>query len=196
MKTSLLIVLTLTSICLSFAAEETWTLVDGTSIQGSFRGAMPGVILFSGKNGSDQRVPVSQLSETSKRRIVELIGLSSPAIVATTISTPSTLPTKTRDAGAIDATDIHVIASQLGLRAVVIGVVKSVASLGSTGHKKLYFQDTEFEVFLAKGTLEQNSGLNLDGLEGKTIQVTGTIRKYADKLQISLRGQGDLSLVP
>jgi len=196
MKILLQITLTFASVCLALAAEETWTLVDGTSIQGSFRGAMPGVILFSGKNGSDQRVPVSQLNQESKKRIAELIGLSASVAAPVTAAIASTLPMKARDAGAIDATDVNLIASKLGLKAVVIGVVKSVANLGTTGHKKLYFQDTEFEVFLPKGTLEQSPGLNLDGWEGKTVQITGTISKYADKLQISLRGQADLALVP
>ncbi len=201
MKRPLLIALTFASAYLPLAAEETWTLADGTTLQGSFRGAMPGIILFTVKNGSDQRVPVSQLHEESKRRIAEIIGLSAaaPASAMTAASpapAPASLPTQTRDPGAIDATDVNLIASKLGLKTVIIGVLKSVASLGSTGHKKLYFENSEFEVFVPKGTLEQSPGLKLDGLEGKSVQITGTISKYAEKLQISLRAATDLALVP
>lgn len=180
------------------AEEEPWLLADGSTVQGSFRGAMPGTIILTGKDGTDLRVPVAKLSPESKKRVAALIGLDQPAAVAPpSASAPSVsgLGTAARDPGALDATNVDLIFSKLGLKAVVIGVVDSVVVLGSTGHQKLRMQDTEFEVFLPKQVVEKSPPSGLDGLKGKTIQITGTISKYGDKPQVSLRALTDLAVV-
>jgi DNA/RNA endonuclease YhcR with UshA esterase domain len=103
--------------------------------------------------------------------------------------------TASRDPGAMDATDLNLIASRLGMKSVVIGVVKSVLTLGSTGHKKLLFEGSEFEVFLSKSVQEKEPAQDLEALKGQTVQITGTISQYQEKLQISLRSVSDLAVV-
>lgn len=209
MKKALLLLAVLTSLRLHAEETTTWQLADGRAVEGSLRGALPGVILITGKDGKDERVPVSKLSAESKKRIVELLGLSvseaSPAPSASPALPPPSAPmaeaakapvaTASRDPGAMDATDLNLIASRLGMKSVVIGVVKSVLTLGSTGHKKLLFEGSEFEVFLSKSVQEKEPAQDLEALKGQTVQITGTISQYQEKLQISLRSVSDLAVV-
>lgn len=91
-----------------------------------------------------------------------------------------------RDPGAIDATDIGSLEANFGLTATVIGKVKKVNTLGSSGHKLLEFEDSTFNVFINKRQLEQSTAWAFEGIEGKLVQAKGKIGKYNDKLQIQL----------
>lgn len=99
-----------------------------------------------------------------------------------------------RDPAAVDATDAGSLEANFGLTATVIGKVKRVATLGSSGHKLIEFQDSDFNLFINRRQAEA-PGWNLDSLEGKQVQAKGKIGKYNEKLQIQLVEPSQLGVV-
>lgn len=203
--------------CLPLQARaDTWVLTDGTSFEAQVKGVMPGTAIFTFTSGQEQRMEISKLSDDSRRKLAEVLGLAvaappapatpaaapaapAPAMPPATPPAPSTtagtMPTVARDPGAMDATDVNMLDSQFGKRATVIGKVKTVITLGSSGHKKLTFEGTDFTVFISKRNLDQSTDWHLDDLGGKTVQVTGEITKFQDQLQISPREPAQLGVV-
>ena len=212
MKTSLChLAAAFLSLTLPLSAEP-WTLIDGTIFEAQVKLVTPGIVIFIPTSGPEHPVEVSKLSEASRKRLAEVLGLvvttpvaAIPAAVpamptsATTVPAASAgtaaMPPVSRDPNVIDAMDVNMIDSQYGKTATVVGVVKSVITLGSAGHKKLTFENTDFNVFISKRSLDQSQAWRLDDLTGKTIQVTGEIAKYREALQVAPREPSQLRIV-
>ncbi|GEP42937.1 hypothetical protein [Brevifollis gellanilyticus] len=193
------------------AHADTWGLADGMSFEAQIKGVMPGMTIFTLASGLEQRIETSKLSDDSRKKLAESLGLvvAAPATTASAAPTPAmpqaapgtasttagVMPTVARDPGAMDATDVNMIDSQFGKRGTVIGKVKTVITLGSSGHKKLTFEGTDFNVFISKRSLDQNSDWHLDDLAGKTVQVTGEVAKFQEQLQISPREPSQVGVV-
>ena len=96
---------------------------------------------------------------------------------------------------AMDATQVDLIDSQYGLTGKVVGVVKEVITLGKTGHKKLSFEGTDFNVFISRRFLENSNEWKLDGLAGKTVQITGEIAKYQEVVQIAAKEPAQIQVL-
>lgn len=96
----------------------------------------------------------------------------------------------------MDATKEDLIDSQYGLKGKVVGVVKEVVTLGRSGHKKLTFEGTAFNVFISKRYLEKSSDWKLEGLAGKTVQITGEIAKYQEVVQIAVKEPTQIEVLP
>ena len=103
--------------------------------------------------------------------------------------------TVARNPGAIDATDISMIDSKFGLRSTVIGKISKITTLGSTGHKKINFENSEFYLFINKRIFEANPEWKLETLADKRIQVEGEIAKYQDQLQIQISTPTQINIV-
>jgi len=186
------LIIVLSALVLRLHAES-WVFTDGTRLEAEVKVVTPGLVVFSGTAGKDLAVETGKLSEASRRRLAELLGLTT-VIMDAPAGTPA--PTVQRKAqiepGAMDATDLDLIDSQFGKTGAVTGVVKEVISLGSLGHRKLVFEGTDFSVFISKRWLEQNPGWRIDDFIGKRVRVTGEISKYEDQLQISLKEPSQL----
>lgn len=198
---------------------DTWVLADGTSFEAQVKGVMPGTAIFTFTSGQEQRMEISKLSDDSRKKLAEVLGLAvaapaAPPAPSTSTAAPATpapamppatppaagatagtMQTVARDPGAMDATDVNMLDSQFGKRATVIGKVKTVITLGSSGHKKLTFEGSDFTVFISKRSLDQSTDWHLDDLGGKTVQVTGEITKFQEQLQISPREPAQLGVV-
>lgn len=198
---------------------ETWVLADGRMFEAQVKLVTPGTVLFTLRTGAEQPLEVSKLSERSRKQLIELLGLGltpvtpvSPVAMAPTIPTPTpasaTAPAATpatpppatpmttaaRESGAVDATDIGSLEASFGLAATVVGKVKKVVTLGSSGHKLLEFDGTDFNVFINRRQAEL-PGWNFDAMAGKTVQAKGKIGKFNEKLQIQLYAPAELTLV-
>ncbi|MES2595057.1 MAG: hypothetical protein V4662_06970 [Verrucomicrobiota bacterium] len=198
------------------AHADTWVLADGTSFEAQIKGVMPGTTLFTFASGQEHRIETSKLSDDSRKKLAETLGLAvaapaaaptpapaapsaapamPPAAPGTASPTAGVMPTMARDPGAMDATDVNMIDSQFGKRGTVIGKVKTVITLGSSGHKKLTFEGSDFTVFISKRSLDQSTDWHLDDLAGKNVQVTGEIAKFQEQLQISPREPSQVGVV-
>ncbi len=96
----------------------------------------------------------------------------------------------------MDAIQVDLIDSQYGLTGKVVGVVKEVLTLGKTGHIKLTFEGTDFNVFISRRFLEKSGDWNLDGLAGKTVQITGEITRYQEVVQIAAKEPSQIQPLP
>lgn len=194
------------ALCLSFAnaqTAETWTRLNGETFEGYVKLVTPGTVIYTLSTGADLPLEISKLSSASRQRLIDVLGLNTqampqpakPTAKAPLPTTPTNLPAVARAANAIDVTDIAMIDSQFGLKATVIGKVIEVSSLGSTGHKRINFEGTDFYVFINKRQLENTTDWKLDGLAGRNIQVTGEITKFKDVLQIQIQEPRQIGLI-
>jgi hypothetical protein len=194
----------LTSALLGHAAilhAESWILTDGSSFEGKVKVVTPSLVIFAPSEGQERAVETSKLSEASRQLLAEWLGLIAKA--APTLPAPEETVSRTvalshpgRDPKAMDATQMDLIDSQYGLTGKVVGVVKEVQTLGKTGHKKLTFEGTDFNIFISKCFLEKSSEWKLDGLEGKTIQITGEIARYQEVVQIAAKEPTQIEVLP
>ena len=194
---------------LNAQTQETWTLNDGRTFEGQVKLVTPGTVIFTRSSGPDVPLEITKLTDASRKRLIEVLGLNAPSAPAPTptASTPAaatgtkpsdaagTKPTMVRNSGAIDATDISMIDSQFGQKATVIGQVKEVVTLGSTGHKRINFENTGFNVFINKRNLEKSSDWKLDDLAGKTVQIEGEVTKYQEQVQMQLTEPSQIKVV-
>lgn len=191
---------------LTAQTQETWTLNDGRTFEGQVKLVTPGTVIFTRSSGPDVPLEITKLSDASRKRLIEVLGLNAPSAPAPTptastpAATPSsaatgTKPSMVRNSGAIDATDISMIDSQFGQKATVIGQVKEVVTLGSTGHKRINFENTGFNVFINKRNLEKSSDWKLDDLAGKTVQIEGEVTKYQEQVQMQLAEPSQIKVV-
>ncbi len=186
---------------LTAQTQETWTLNDGRTFEGQVKLVTPGTVIFTRSSGPDVPLEITKLTDASRKRLIEVLGLNAPAAPAPTptASTPAaatgTKPTMVRNSGAIDATDISMIDSQFGQKATVIGQVKEVVTLGSTGHKRINFENTGFNVFINKRNLEKSSDWKLDDLAGKTVQIEAEVTKYQEQVQMQLTEPSQIKVV-
>lgn len=207
---------------LSVKAADTWVLADGRMFEAQVKQVTPGIVLFTLRSGSDQPLEITKLSDRSRKQLIEILGLGSTPVAPITPTAaiepaasvppavPPTMPAAPpmpppapaaapmtsvpRDPAAVDATDTGSLEANFGLTATVIGKVKRVATLGSSGHKLIEFQDTDFNLFINRRQAE-TPGWNFEGLEGKQVQAKGKIGKYNEKLQIQLVEPSQLGIV-
>lgn len=191
------------TLCLNAQTLETWTLADGRSFEGQVKSVTPGIVIFARAAGPEAPLEISKLSEASQRRLIEVLGLSppqapsapAPVPAPTTPTTAAPMNTAARNPGAIDATDLSMIDSKFGLRSTVIGKISKVSTLGSTGHKKISFENSAFYLFINKRVLEANPEWKPDAMAGKLIQAEGEIAKYQDQLQIQIAAPTQIRMV-
>ena len=207
---------------LSAQALDTWVLADGRMFEAQVKQMTPGMVLFTLRSGVDQPLELAKLSVRSQKQLIEVLGLGSvpvkPVAPSTTTTTavasqtappamPAAAPAPTpppsptapvagmaRDPGALDVTDLGSLEANFGLTATVIGKVKRVATLGSSGHRLIEFTGTDFNLFINRRQAEQ-PGWNFDGLEGKLVQGKGKIGKFNEKLQIQLNDPTQMGVV-
>ena len=194
----------LSALSLQAQTLEKWTLTDGRSFEGQVKSVTPGMVTFARASGPDAPLEISKLSEASQKRLIEVLGLTPPVAPIAAISPPAQpapaltaapMNTVARNPGAIDATDIAIIDSKFGLRSTVIGKISKIATLGSTGHKKINFENSEFYLFINKRVLDANPEWKPEAMADKTIQVEGEIAKYQDQLQIQISAPPQISIV-
>ncbi|MCX6857037.1 MAG: hypothetical protein NTV80_19270 [Verrucomicrobia bacterium] len=202
-----LILVVFSSLSLQAQVPEKWTLTDGRSFEGQVKSVTPGMVIFARSAGPDAPLEISKLSEASQRRLIEVLGLAPPPPPAAITPAPTVAPvtppapavaaknTAARNPGAIDATDLAMIDSKFGLRSIVIGKISNIATLGSTGHKKVSFQNSEFYLFINKRVLEANPEWKPDALTGKMIQAEGEIARYQDQLQIQISTPTQIGMI-
>ena len=90
----------------------------------------------------------------------------------------------TADGDAIDATEDAHLRSLVGAEAKVVGTVKSVPTLGSSGHRLIEFEGSDFNVFIHRDRIAESADWIIDDLPGKRLQVTGTVEMYREKPQM------------
>ena len=202
--------LTLVALCLtlgSLSAQtiDTWVTSQGAMFEASVKTVVPGQVTFILKDGREQPVPLANLSDRSRAKLIESLGLgTAPVPVAATTpapaapaattpatpTTPATAPAAMTPAtapvpgAAIEATDIAQINALIGQDSSVVGTVTEVVTLGAAGHKLIKFDGTTFNIFISKQMLEKSTDWILDDLPGKRLQVTGKLESYRDAPQI------------
>ena len=202
--------LTLVALCLtlgSLSAQtiDTWVTSQGAMFEASVKTVVPGQVTFILKDGREQPVPLANLSDRSRAKLIESLGLgtapvpvaaTTPAPAAPAATTPATptapatapvpmTPATAPVAGAaIEATDIPQINALIGQDSSVVGTVTEVVTLGAAGHKLIKFDGTTFNIFISKQMLEKSTDWILDDLPGKRLQVTGKLESYRDAPQI------------
>ena len=202
--------LTLAALCftlgsLSAQTIDTWVTSQGAMFEASVKTVVPGQVTFILKDGREQPVPLANLSDRSRAKLIESLGLgTAPVPVAATTpapaapaattpatpTTPATAPAAMTPAtapvpgAAIEATDIAQINALIGQDSSVVGTVTEVVTLGAAGHKLIKFDGTTFNIFISKQMLEKSTDWILDDLPGKRLQVTGKLESYRDAPQI------------
>ncbi len=186
---------------------ETWVTSQGAMFEAAVKQVVPGQVTFILKDGREQGVPIQDLSERSRTKLVEALGFgatpvppppaaatapTSPAPAPAPASTPAPSPAPASapmavqpvDGAAIDVTDATQIQAKMGQQAIVVGTVSKVATLGASGHRLIEFEGANFNVFVSKQQIDQSSDWVLDDLPGKRLQVSGKIESYRDAPQI------------
>lgn len=201
--------LALSAFFLSFAplsaqTLDTWVTSQGAMFEASVKLVVPGQVTFILKDGREQPVPLTSLSERSRSKLVESLGLGGTPVPVTassasTPATPATSPTAApamtpaapapaaaapADGSAIDATDAAQISARIGQPSLVVGTVSEIVTLGASGHKLIKFDGSTFNVFISKQVLDKSTDWILDDLPGKRLQVSGKIETYRDAPQI------------
>jgi hypothetical protein len=207
--------LTLAALCLTLGTLsaqtiDTWVTSQGAMFEASVKTVVPGQVTFILKDGREQPVPLANLSDRSRAKLIESLGLGTapaPAPVSaptpTTASAPATPAAPTAPAttptaapaamtpatapvagAAIEATDIAQINALIGQDATLVGTVTEVVTLGASGHKLIKFDGTTFNIFISKQMLEKSTDWILDDLPGKRLQVSGKLESYRDAPQI------------
>jgi hypothetical protein len=210
--------LTLAALCLTLGTLsaqtiDTWVTSQGAMFEASVKTVVPGQVTFILKDGREQPVPLANLSDRSRAKLIEFLGLGTasapaPATVSAPAATPappttpaaatSTTPTTPAVApaamtpatapvagAAIEATDIAQINALIGQDATLVGTVTEVVTLGASGHKLIKFDGTTFNIFISKQMLEKSTDWILDDLPGKRLQVSGKLESYRDAPQVN-----------
>lgn len=180
---------------------DTWVTSQGAMFEASVKNVVPGQVTFILKDGREQPVPMTNLSDRSRAKLIESLGLgttlvaaaptptaptpATPAATTTPAPMPTPTPVATPTAGtAIDASDITQINAQMGQNTTIVGTVSEVVTLGASGHKLLKFDGSTFNIFISKQILDRSTDWILDDLPGKRLQVTGKLESYRDAPQI------------
>lgn len=184
-------------------AIETWVTSKGAMFEGSVQKVVPGSVVFVLKDGREQPVPIADLSERSRTKVVEALGLGSTPVAATaavataapTANPPVTPPEPTASTGAamvvqpvdgaaVDLTDTAQVEALVGQEATVVGTVAKVITLGASGHRLVEFEGSTFNLFISKQQIDASADWVLDDLPGKRLQVQGKVETYRDAPQI------------
>lgn len=197
--------LVLTAAVLPAQTIDTWVTSQGAMFEASVKTVTPGQVTFTLKDGREQTVPIQDLSERSRGKLVEALGLGgapvtpAPATAAASTSAPTPAPaapasaptstaapmaTQPADGAAIDVTDAAQIQAKMGQQAIIVGTVSRVPTLGASGHRLIEFENSNFNVFISRQQIEQSADWVLDDLPGKRLQVSGTLETYRDAPQI------------
>lgn len=200
---------------MSLKAQETmdtWVMTDGRMFQATLLQAAPGKLKVRLMDGKEEVLEVSELSELSKKRAAERLGLGAVAVAPAPAPAPSqpssapgatpppSVPTAAMPApalaeGVIAITDAAALEAAMGTEVTAAGVVKEVATLGSSGHKKILFEGSPVVAFVGKWNLEKSGDWKFEGLEGKTLQVSGKVDKYNDELQVQLASPNGMKVL-
>lgn len=185
-----------TAAFLSAQTMEAWVTTQGAIFEASVKQVVPGQVTFLLKDGREQSVPLAELSERSRVKLAEVLGLGSLPAAASTPAAPASTPApepaaagtpmdlKPVDGAAIDVTDAARIQAQMGQHAIIVGTVSEVATLGASGHRLIEFENSNFNVFISKQQIDQSPDWVLDDLPGKRLQVSGKLETYRDAPQI------------
>lgn len=194
---------------------DTWVTSQGAMFEASVKQVVPGQVTFVLKDGREQLVPLTDLSERSRAKLAEALGLggtpvpvaqapAAPAPSPATAPAPAApAPTAMRspadpvpvDGSAIDATDAAQISARIGQQAIIVGTVSEIVTLGGAGHKLIKFDGSEFNVFISKQVLGESTDWILDDLPGKRLQVSGKLETYRDAPQIRGTNPAQISRV-
>lgn len=182
---------------------ETWVTSKGAMFEASVQKVVPGSVVFVLKDGREQAVPITDLSERSRTKVVEALGLGSTPVAATAVAATSTetpasptgspaptapvatpMAVQPVDGAAVDLTDSAQVDSLVGKEATVVGTVAKVITLGASGHRLVEFEGSNFNLFISKQQIEASADWVLDDLPGKRVQVQGKVETYRDAPQI------------
>jgi hypothetical protein len=193
----LLTVLLVSVSALSAQTLDTWVTSQGAMFEASVKQVIPGQVTFVLKDGREQPVRLTNLSERSRVKLSEALGLGSlPGAMAPAPAAPTTTPspapvtptnpmaTVPVDGSAIDVTDAAQLSARMGQPAIIVGTVKEVVTLGDAGHKLVKFDGSNFNLFISKQALDKSTDWVLDDLPGKRLQVSGKLESYRDAPQI------------
>ncbi len=198
----LLTVLLVSVSALSAQTLDTWVTSQGAMFEASVKQVIPGQVTFVLKDGREQPVRLTDLSERSRAKLSEALGLGSlpvavaqaPAATPTTpsptpnspapVTTTNPMATVPVDGSAIDVTDAAQLSARMGQPAIIVGTVKEVVTLGGAGHKLVKFDGSNFNLFISKQALDKSTDWVLDDLPGKRLQVSGKLETYRDDPQI------------
>ncbi len=204
--------LLLAALPLSAQTMETWVTSQGAMFEAAVKSVAPGQATFVLKDGREQNVPLQDLSERSRMKLVEALGFGAtpvpPAAPAPAPATPSApaspaavpaagtpMEVKPVDGAAIDVTDATQIQAKMDQQVIVVGAVREVATLGASGHRLIEFENSNFNVFIPKQMLDQSTDWVLDDLPGKRLQVSGRLETYRDAPQIRALNPSQLTRV-
>ena len=176
---------------------DTWVMTDGRMFQAELIHATPGQLKVRLADGKEEAVELSELSALSKKRAAERLGLGGELVAdsestTTPVKDAATLATLE---GPLDMRDGGTIKAAMGKEVTAVGMVKEVATLGSSGHKKIVFEGTAVVGFIGKWNLDKSGDWNFDGLEGKRLQILGKVDEYNDELQIQVGSPNDVKVL-
>lgn len=202
MKTKLSLALFLGVLMEASSAQpvmDSWVMTDGRMFQAELIQAIPGQLKVRLADGKEETLELSELSALSKKRAAERLGLGGESVAepesTTTSVKDAAMPTSATAEGPLNLQDDAAIKAAMDTEVTAVGTVKEVATLGSSGHKKIVFDGTAVVGFIGKWNLDKSGDWNLDGLEGKRLQIAGKVDEYNGELQVQVASPNDMRVV-
>lgn len=180
------------------SSYESWVLSDGTMMEAKVRTVAPGHVLFTQRSGIEKDVQISNLSDRSRKRLLEVLGFSAADIAAAPAAPAKPAPAPapaTVTGAAIDVTDTASLEANFQKEVTVAGQVKRVATLGASGHKLLEFDGSSFQIFISNTSMQASNEWDLDSLVGKRIQASGKVDRFKENLQLRISRPDQITVV-
>lgn len=182
------------------SSYESWVLSDGTMMEAKVRTVAPGHVLFTQRSGIEKDVQISNLSDRSRKRLLEVLGFSAADIAAVPAApaaapVPKPAPAAPAPGAAIDVTDTASLEANFQKEVTVAGQVKRVATLGASGHKLLEFDGSPFQIFISNTSMQASNEWDLESLVGKRIQASGKVDRFKENLQLRVSLPDQITVV-
>ncbi len=178
------------------SSYESWVLSDGTMMEAKVRTVAPGHVLFTQRSGIEKDVQISNLSDRSRKRLLEVLGFSAADIAAVPAApVPKPAPAAPATGAAIDVTDTASLEANFQKEVTVAGQVKRVATLGASGHKLLEFDGSPFQIFISNTSMQASNEWDLESLVGKRIQASGKVDRFKENLQLRVSLPDQITVV-